>query len=95
MIVQKYPTSNATGTDKVKPNLCKLPFISINVPYRRAVQQKTLLLIFPHTNFIKNIITIDVSNGINASFVRHELSVHLGFQILLQFLDLFWGIIKN
>ena len=58
---------------------------------------------FHQSNFIqKNIITFDVSNGVNVTHVHCALWVHRAFQIPLQFLDpqsdhqvlpnLFWGV---
>ena len=50
-----------------------LPFISINVSFGKTVSLKTLSWIFWHTNFIKNTITLDVSNGVNVRFVHRVL----------------------
>ena len=47
-----------------------LPFIPINVSTRKTVSLKIFPWIFPHPNFIKNIITFDVSNGVNDRFVH-------------------------
>ena len=50
-----------------------LPFISINVSFRKTVSLKTFPWIFPHPNFIKNTIAFDVSNGVNARFLHRVL----------------------
>ena len=54
----------------LRANQCygNLPSVSINVIFRETVPPKTFPWIFPHTNVIKNIITFDVSNGVNISF---------------------------
>ena len=51
----------------LRANQCygNLPFISINVSFRKTVSLKTFPMIFPHPNAIKNNITFDVSNGVN------------------------------
>ena len=56
-------------------NLCygNLPFILINVSFRKTVSLKTFPWIFPHPNFMTNTITSDVSNGVNVRFVRRIL----------------------
>ena len=50
-----------------------LPFISINVCFRKTVSLKTFPWIFPHPNFMTNTITFDVSNGVNVRFVHRIL----------------------
>ena len=50
-----------------------LPFILINVSFRKTVSLKTFSLIFPHTNFMKNAIRFVVSNGVNVRFVHRIL----------------------
>ena len=50
-----------------------LPFISINVSFRKTASLKTFPWIFPQPNFIKNAITFDVSNGVYARFVHRVL----------------------
>ena len=50
-----------------------LPFILINVSFRKTVSLKTFPWIFPHPNFMTNNITFDVSNGANARFVHRIL----------------------
>ena len=47
-----------------------LPFILINVSFRKTVSLKTYSLIFLHINFMTNTITIVVSNGVNVRFVH-------------------------
>ena len=47
-----------------------LPFIPINVSFRKTVSLKTFPRIFPHPNFIKITITFDVSIGVNVSAVH-------------------------
>ena len=50
-----------------------LPFILINASFRKTVSLKTFPWIFPHPNFMTNIITFDVSNGVNVRFVHRIL----------------------
>ena len=50
-----------------------LPFISINVSFRKTVPLKTFPWIFPHPNCIKNTITFDVPNGANVRCVHSVL----------------------
>ena len=59
----------------LRANQCygNLSFISINVSSRKTVSLKTFPWIFPHPNFITNVITFDASNGINVRFVHHVL----------------------
>ena len=47
-----------------------LPFILINVSFRKTISLKTFPWIFPHPNFMTNTITSDVSNGVNVRFVH-------------------------
>ena len=47
-----------------------LPFILINVSFRKTVSLKTFPWIFPHPNFMTNTISFDVSNGVNVRFVH-------------------------
>ena len=59
----------------LRANQCdgNLPFISINVSFRKTVSLKTFLWIFPHPNFLINTITFDVSNCVNVRLVHHIL----------------------
>ena len=50
-----------------------LPFILINVSFRKTVSLKTFPWIFPHPKFITNTITFDESNGVNVKFVHRIL----------------------
>ena len=59
----------------------------MNVSLRKTVQLQILLWIFPHSNFIKYIITFDVSNGVNVRFVHRVLCVYDTIQFPLQYLD--------
>ena len=56
----------------LRANQCygNLPFISINVSFRKTPSLKTFPWIFPYLNFTINTITFDVSNGVNVWFVH-------------------------
>ena len=60
-----------------------LSFISINVSFSKTISLKTFSWLFPHSKFIKNTITFDVSNGVDVRFVHRILQVHPAFQVLL------------
>ena len=64
-----------------------LPYIYIYIQEDSPTEKK-ILCISPHSNFMKNTIGFDVSDGVNVWFVRRLLWVHRAFKILLQFLDL-------
>ena len=56
-----------------------LPFILINMSFRKTVSLKTFPWIFPLPNFLTNTITFDVSNGVNVRFVHRILLVRRAF----------------
>ena len=62
-------------------------FIPISMSCRKIVQLRTISWIFPRLKNAKNIITFEVSNGVNARFVHRVLWVHHARQILLQCVD--------
>ena len=59
----------------LRANQCygNLPFIPINVSFKKTVSLKTFPWIFPDPKLIKNIIKFDVSNGVNVRFVHRVL----------------------
>ena len=59
----------------LRANQCygNLPFILVNVSFRKTVSLKTFPCIFPHPNFMANTITYDVWNGVNVRFVHRIL----------------------
>ena len=59
----------------LRVNRCygNLPFFSIDVCFREIVPLKTFPWIFLHSNFIKNTIAFEVSNGVNVRFVHRVL----------------------
>ena len=50
-----------------------LPFISVNVSFRKTVPLKAFPWVLPHPNLMKNSITFYVSNGVNVRFVHRAL----------------------
>ena len=64
--------------------------------------ETNILLMYPHSHFIKFTITFDILNGVNVRFVHRVLWASRAFQIFVQFLDpqidhqglinLFWGV---
>ena len=58
-MVLSFDTSNVEGMLSANQYYRNLPFISINVSFRKTVQLKTFLWIFPYPNFIKNTIAFD------------------------------------